>query len=42
MLIAKGTLLALWLFGVGTMALPYLSIFKSHLPSVGMTVLRAS
>lgn len=31
MWIAKGTLLALWLFGFGTMALLYFSIYR-HLP----------
>lgn len=32
MWIAKGTLLALWLFGFGTMAYFYLAIFR-HMPS---------
>lgn len=43
MWIAKGTLLALWLFGFGTLGLFYFAIYR-HLPpngAVGVTVFRA-
>ncbi len=43
MWIAKGTLLALWLFGFGTMAYFYFAIFR-HMPrnsAVGMSVITA-
>jgi hypothetical protein len=40
MWIAKGTLLALWLFGFGTMALFYFSIFR-HVPPNSAVDVRA-
>lgn len=43
MWIAKGTLLALWLFGFGTMALFYSAIYRNLPPNsaVGVSVLTA-
>jgi hypothetical protein len=32
MWLAKGSLLALWLFGFGTIALLYFSVYRLHLP----------